>query len=193
MSLERNNYEAAIESFQQELKKNPNNWRARQRLGFAYMKTGQNDKAISELQYVLGQEPADITALSYAPKDIDRGLGQQPGDPFSTYYLGLAYVHNGHRSEAIETLKSYRNKQEPIVEAQIKKQLTLIEIFDSIHLARQALEEEKKLETSPPKAGTVAVFYFKDTSANNAFRHLQKVKFTKFADFGYAIFTPSSV
>ena len=81
MHMDRENYQAAIESFQEELSKNPYNWRARQRLGIAYMKTGQNDKAISELQYVLGQEPADITALSYAPKDSDRGLGQRPGDP----------------------------------------------------------------------------------------------------------------
>ena len=174
MDLERDNYEAAIESFQQELSKNPNNWRARQQLGFAYLKTGQNDKAISELQYVLGQEPADITALSYAPQDVERGLGQQPGAPYANYYLGLAYLRNGQRGEAVETWRSYQNPREPMVEAEIKRQLTVVEITDSLHLARQALEEEKKLETLPPKSGTVAVFYFKDVSPDNSFRHLQK-------------------
>ena len=70
MDLERDSYEAAIESFQQELSKNPNNWRARLQLGFAYMKTGQNDKAISEFNRVLGQEPGEspfATSFSFAP------------------------------------------------------------------------------------------------------------------------------
>ena len=172
--LERQNYEAAIESFQQELSQNPNNWRARQQLGIAYMKAGQNDKAISELQYVLGQKPADMTAISYAPQDTERGLGQKPGAPYANYYLGLAYLRNGQPSEAVETWQSYQNPREPMLEAEIKRQLTVVEIYDSIHLARKALEEEKKLDALPPRQGTVAVFYFKDVSPDNSFRHLQK-------------------
>ena len=174
MSLERKNYESAIENFQQELKKNPNNWKARQQLGVAYLRTGQNDKAISELQYVLGQEPADITVLSYAPQDVERGVGQRPDAPYANYYLGMAYLRNGQRSEAVETWQSYKNPREPVLEAEIGRQLTLVEISDSMHLARLALEEEKKLETQPPKSGTVAVFYFKDVSPDQSFRHLQK-------------------
>lgn len=174
MSLERNDYDSAIESFQQELKKNPNNWQARQRLGVAYMKTGQNDKAIAELQYVLGQEPADLSALSYAPQDVARGLGQMPDAPYANYFLGLAYLRNGQRSQAVETWQSYKNPREPLLESEIGRQLTIVEIYDSVHLARVALEEEKKLETKPPKPGTVAVFYFKDTSPDKSFRHLQK-------------------
>jgi tetratricopeptide (TPR) repeat protein len=174
MDLERENYKAAIVNFQQELAQNPNNWRARQRLGLAYLKVGRNDEAIAELQYVLGQEPVDITALSYAPKDVDRRLAQQPGDPLTTYYLGLAFLHNGQRREAIETFESYRNKQEPLLEAEIQKQLTLIEIYDSVQLAKQALRQEKELGPQKAKSGTVAVFYFNDISKNNAFRHLQK-------------------
>ena len=143
MDLDRDNYEAAIENFQQELSKNPDNWRARQQLGFAYLKTGRNDKAISELQYVLGQEPGASTAFGYAPGYIERGQGQKPRDPFANYYLGLAYLYNGQRSEALETWKSYQNKREPLVEDKIRKQVTVIEIFDSIHLAKQALEDEK--------------------------------------------------
>jgi len=174
MDLEQKDYQAAIESFQQELQKNPNNWQARQQLGFAYLKTGQNDKAIAELQYVLGQEPADITALSYAPKDVERGLGQNPDAPYANYYLGLAYLRNGQRGEAVETWQSYKNPREPILEAEIKRQITVVEISNSLHLAKQALAEEKKLETLPPKPGTIAVFYFKDLSPDNRFRYLQK-------------------
>jgi tetratricopeptide (TPR) repeat protein len=174
MDIERKDYAAAIENFEEELTKDPSNWQARRQLGLAYLKTGQNDKAISELQGVLGQEPGASTAFGWAPGNIDRGLGQKPGDPFSNYYLGLAYLYNGQRSEALETFKSYENQQEPLVEEQIRKQLIPVEIFDSIQLARHALDLEKQLKTKAPKPGTVAVFYFKDLSPDNRFRYLQK-------------------
>jgi tetratricopeptide (TPR) repeat protein len=153
IQLERENYEEAIESFQQELSQNPDNRRARERLGFAYLRTGQSDKAISE---------------------FNRVLEQKPGQSFATYYLGLAYLKKGLRGEAIETWQSYQNKQEPLVEQEIKKQLTLLEIAESIHLAKQALADEEKLGTLPPKSGTVAVFYFKDISPDSRYRRLQK-------------------
>ncbi len=174
MNMERNNYESAVDHFQQELSKNPTNWRARQNLGLAYIRTGQNDKAIAELQYVLGQEPADVTALSYAPQGAEWGLGRSPNAPYANYYLGLAYLRNGQRTEAVKTWQSFKNPREPFIEDEIKRQITVVEISDSIHLARLALEEEKKLETLPPKSGTIAVFYFKDVSPDRSFRHLQK-------------------
>ena len=120
MNMERSNYEAAIEHFQQELSKNPTNWRARQNLGLAYIRTGQNDKAIAELQYVLGQEPTDVTSLSYAPQGVEWGTGQNPNASYSNYYLGLAYLRNGQREEALETWQTYQNPREPLLEAEIK-------------------------------------------------------------------------
>jgi tetratricopeptide (TPR) repeat protein len=175
--LDREDYEAAIESFEEELARNPDNWRARQRLGFTYLKTGRLDQSISEFKTVVGQGPvaySTTTAFSFAPRQTKYVPGQNPQDPFSTYYLGLAYLQNGQNGEAIETWRSYRNRAKPLVEQEIKKQLTLVEISESIHLARQALAEEEKLKTTPSKSGTVAVFYFKDTSPDQSFRHLQK-------------------
>lgn len=174
MDMERNSYESAIDNFQQELSKNPTNWRARQNLGLAYIRTGQNDRAIAELQYVLGEEPANVSALSYAPQGVDWAAGQNPNASDANYYLGLAYLRNGQREEAIETWQAYQNPREPVLEEEIKRQLTLVEISNSVHLARQALEQEKQLETLPPKSGTIAVFYFKDVSPDNTFRHFQK-------------------
>lgn len=176
MDIERQNYAAAIENFEQVLSDNPNNWQARRQLGLAYMKTGQNEKAISEFQGVLGQEPGASTAFGWAPGDFYRAPGQKPGDPFSTYNLGLAYLYHGQRSEALETFKSYRNEKEPLVEDRIREQLIPIEIFDSIQLAKHALEIEKSVpsQKSEPEPGTVAVFYFKDLSPDNRFRYLQK-------------------
>ena len=179
--LENKNYEAAIESFQDELAQNPDNWKARQQLGYAYIKTGQLDQAISEFKLVLGQDPKDYpysTAFGYAPQKFERMPGQKPGDPLSTYYLGLAYLHNGQRTEAIETWRSYQDSERPTVEQEIKKQITLVEISDSIHYAKRALAEEEKLKTLPPRPGTVAVFYFKDVSKDNSLRHFQKAMAT---------------
>ncbi len=179
--LDRGNYEAAIESLQEELAQNPDNWRARQRLGFAYLKTGRLDQSISEFKIVVGQRPPTYpptTAFSFAARQTKGVPGQNPRDPLSTYYLGQAYLQNGQGAQAIETWRSYRNWKAPLVEQEIKKQLTLVEISESIRLAKQALAEEEKLETIPPQPGTVAVFYFKDTSPDQSFRHLQKAMAT---------------
>jgi tetratricopeptide (TPR) repeat protein len=179
MQLDRKNYNAAISNFEEALAQNPENWKARQRLGFSYLKTGQLDRAIDEFNMVLGDPEYVLptTAMSFtatAPRQPGRAPGLKPGDPKSTYYLGLAYLHNGQRLEAIETWRRYRNRSEPLVEEEIRKQLTLVEISESIRLARQALAEEEELKTKPPKPQTVAVFYFKDTSPDRSFQHLRK-------------------
>ena len=90
--LDREDYEAAIASFEQELARNPDNWRARQQLGFAYLKTGRLDQSISEFKTVVGQKSTPYpptTAFSFAPRQTKDIPGQNPQDPFSTYYLGL--------------------------------------------------------------------------------------------------------
>ena len=79
--LKQNNYEAAIDYFLAELSHNPDNWRAREKLGIAYYKIGQYDKAIPEL---------------------DRVLTDIPKKPRASYYLGLALLKTGERSRAIE-------------------------------------------------------------------------------------------
>ena len=147
------NYEEAIAKYQEALANNPDDWRARKKLGYAYIKTGQTDKAIDE---------------------FNRVLQQKPGESYATYYLGLAELQKGERDKTIHSWKSYRNKPNPSVEQKIKQQLTLVEMVESIGLAKQALADEQKLQTLPPKSGTVAVFYFKDISPNNDFKHLQK-------------------
>jgi tetratricopeptide (TPR) repeat protein len=153
MNLEWKNYEAAIQNFQEDLAQNPDRWQSRQRLGFAFLKTKQSDKAIEEFKRV---------------------LEMQPEDPFSTYYLGLAYLEQGDRKSTMETWKTYRNDREPLVEQEIKKQLTVIEIVECMHLARQALKEEQKLKSRPPQERTAAVLNFKDVSPDKRFEHLEK-------------------
>jgi tetratricopeptide (TPR) repeat protein len=146
-------YDAAISYYQEALAKDPNYWQARRQLGLAYVRNGQYDKAVGELTKV---------------------LQQRPGDPDATYYLGLALLSNGERAKAAETWKSYKNTENPEVAEAIRRQVTLVEIAESLRLAKQAVAEEAKLRAARPKPGTVAVFYFKDLSPDAAFRPLQK-------------------
>jgi tetratricopeptide (TPR) repeat protein len=151
--LSQKNYGEAIERFEQDLSENPDNWRVREKLGYAYLKTDQYDKAITEFEEVL--------------KEI-------PKRPYATYYLGLAYLKNGNRRKSIDVFKSYRNEEEPLVELQVKKHLTILDMVESLNLAKAAVQKEKVLKTMQPKAETVAVFYFKDLSPDQQFHHLQK-------------------
>jgi tetratricopeptide (TPR) repeat protein len=147
------NYDAAIAHYRDHLARNPEHWQARERLGYAYLQSGNYDAAIAEFNHV---------------------LEQRPGEPTTTYYLGMAYLRSGRQDRAIETWKTYRNEDNPELEREIQKQLTLLEISESIRLARQALADEARLQTSRPASDTVAVFYFKDTSEDSRFRQLQK-------------------
>jgi tetratricopeptide (TPR) repeat protein len=151
--LSNKNYEEAIIHYREEISQNPEHWQARGKLGFAYLKTGQLEQAVNEFTKVLEQEP---------------------GDPHATFYLGLAYLNMGEVDRTIATWKNYSNKSKPLVEQEIKRQLTLLEIAESIRLAKEALSKEKELQAKQPDSGTLAVFYFKDTSAGNQYRHLQK-------------------
>lgn len=151
--LSSKNYEKAIIHYSEELSQNPENWQARGKLGFAYLKTGQLEEAVNEFTKVLEQEP---------------------GDPHATFYLGLAYLNMGEVDRTIATWKNYSNKSEPLVDQEIKRQLTLLQIAESMRLAKEALSKEKELQAKQPESGTLAVFYFKDTSADTKYRHLQK-------------------
>jgi len=151
--LSNKNYEEAIIDYREEISKNPEHWQARGKLGFAYLKTGQLEEAVNEFTKVLEQEP---------------------GDPHATLYLGLAYLNMGEVSQTIAIWKNFSNKSKPLVEQEIKRQLTLLEIAESMRLAKEALSKEKELQAKHPEPGTLAVFYFKDSSADNKYSHLQK-------------------
>jgi len=146
-------YAAAIADYQEALAKDPDHWEARRQLGYAYIKAGQYDKAIEELTKVLQQRPAD---------------------PDAPYYLGLARLDNEQLPKAAQTWKTYEDKEKPLVAEAIRRQVTVVEIAESLRFAKVALAEEAKLQATPPKPGTVAVFYFKDLTPDKSLRPLQK-------------------
>lgn len=69
--LKKNNYRAAIPHYLESLSRNPDCWRARGRLGVAYLKTGQLDKSIQEFNKVLKQKPQN---------------------PYANLHLGMAWL-----------------------------------------------------------------------------------------------------
>ncbi len=123
------------------------------KLGFWYLKTGRVDEAIAEFAAALKMEP---------------------GDPFSIYYLGLAYLNKEDFEKTILVWKGYRNKTNPQVEEEIERHLTLIQIAESRKFAVKAVAEEKKLATVKPDPNTVAVCYYQDLSPDKSLRAFRK-------------------
>lgn len=147
------NYEGAVQNFQEVLAQNPDDWETRRQLGIAYYNIGQYDQASAELTQVLNQHPEDPDAL---------------------YYAGLARLREGRPQEALADWKKHHDPAHPAVQEAVNRQLTLLEISESIKLARKAIAEEKKLATTAPQPGSVAVFYYYDTTPEQQFRSLQK-------------------
>jgi tetratricopeptide (TPR) repeat protein len=146
-------YESAIPWYEKHLTRNPDDWNARTRLGHALYETGQFDRAIAEFQAV---------------------LDRRPGIPDATYYLGLAQLAKDDRQAAVDAWADYRNPKKPTVGEAIARQRTLVQISESIRLARQALQKEAELQTRPPDPNAVAVFAFQDVTPESRFPHLQK-------------------
>ncbi|MBW2019833.1 MAG: tetratricopeptide repeat protein [Deltaproteobacteria bacterium] len=153
MKLSLQRYDEAIPLFKEYLADKPDSVEARSRLGFACLKTGRLDEAIAEFKTVLKAEP---------------------GEPYSVLYLGLAYLNKGELGKTIEVWQGYRDKKKPLVEEEIKRQLTLLRIAESQRLAKKALMEEEKLKAVKPEANTIAVCYYQDLSPDKSLRAFQK-------------------
>ena len=146
-------YDEAIPLYKEYLAKQPNSAMGHSKLGFAYLKTGRLDEAIVEFQTALINEP---------------------GEPYSTYYLGLAWLNKENYEKAIAVWQGYRNRSQPLIEGEIKRQLTLLQIAHSHKAAVKALAEEKKLAALKPDSNTVAVCYYQDLSPDKSLRAFQK-------------------
>jgi len=146
-------YNEAIPLYKEYLAKQPNSALGHSKLGFAYLKTGLFDEAIVEFQTALKNEP---------------------GEPYSTYYLGLAWINKENYEKAMEVWQGYRNRIQPFIEAEIRQQLTLLQIAHSHKAAVKALAEEKKLAALKPDSNTVAVCYYQDLSPDKSLRAFQK-------------------
>jgi tetratricopeptide (TPR) repeat protein len=143
----------AIPVYEGYIGENPDSVKSRGRLGVWYLKTGRLNEAIAEFETTLKNEP---------------------GEPFSTYYLGLAYLNKENFEKAIQIWEGYKNINKPLIEEEIGRQLTLLRIAHSRKFAAKALAEEKKIMTVKPDADTVAVCYYQDLSSDKSLRAFQK-------------------
>lgn len=151
--LQEENYEEALLLYQDYLKDHPDAFRARSRMGFACLKTGRIDQSVQEFETVLNTEP---------------------GDPYSILYMGLAYLNKENFDQAITVWQQYRNENQPLVEAEINRLMTLLQISRSQKEAEKALAKEDELMAAEPDNNTVAVCYYQDLSPDNSLRAFQK-------------------
>jgi tetratricopeptide (TPR) repeat protein len=151
--LGREQYEEAIHLYEEYLAEHPDSVRARCKLGFAYLKTGRLDPAVSEFERVLATEP---------------------GEPYATLYLGMTYLNRGELGKTIEIWQQYRDKRNPLVEKEIRRLLTLVQIAESQNQAKRALNQEKRLVTMEAPGNTIAVCYYEDRSPDHSLRAFQK-------------------
>lgn len=151
--MQKGNFDAAIPLLKAELAKNPNSAPAHSRLGFAYLKTGKLDMAIDE---------------------FNRALEIQPGESYAVLYLGMAHLYKKDRGKAIIVWQGYRDAKKPLVEEEIKRQLTLLQIAESQELAQKAVAEEKELMARQGDPNTIAVCYYDDLSPDKSLRAFQK-------------------
>ncbi|MDP2863410.1 MAG: tetratricopeptide repeat protein [Desulfobacterales bacterium] len=95
----------AIPVYEGYIGENPDSVKSRSRLGVWYLKTGRLNEAIAEFETTLKNEP---------------------GEPFATYYLGLAYLNKENFEKAIQIWEGYKNMNKPLIEEEIGRQLTLL-------------------------------------------------------------------
>lgn len=133
--LEQKNYRGAIELYSEDLTQNPGDFRVRSKLGFAYFRAGMLDNAAAE---------------------FESALRMKPGDPFPTLYLGVTCLKQKKLSQAMAIWKNYKDSERPLVEKEIRRQLTLL---------RAASDKDRAFK----KAGQISA---PDSSKENAAQQL---------------------
>lgn len=102
------NYEQAIELYQAYLEENPDSVKARNGLGFAYMKTGRIDPSIALFQEALRMEP---------------------DNSFSALRLGQAYVNVGRIDSAIQVWTGFSFQDRENVEEEVHRLRRLLAMY----------------------------------------------------------------
>jgi tetratricopeptide (TPR) repeat protein len=138
--------QGAIGPYERYLEKHPDDARVASRLGFAYLQTGRPAAAVGTLE---------------------AAQALQPGDPYTLLYLGLAYLHQDRLDRAIVTWQAYRNRQQPLLEKEIRRQLTLLLMVRSRRAARAALAAEAARAIPKAAPGSIAVCPYADRSPDS--------------------------
>lgn len=153
MKIDAKEYDEAIPLLESYLADNPDSISALNKLGFAYLKSGQ---------------------IANAVKTFKTALDKDPDDPYAVFYLGIAYLNMEKIGEAISLWKDFPRERNPIVGDEVKRHLTLLLIAQSQRNVKKALAAEKKLQAPKTDERTIAVCYFEDLSPDNSLKPFQK-------------------
>lgn len=142
------------------------------------------EKALAELRLAVKENPANAAAVrdlgialfetqSYknAALILEKAAGRLPQDGLAQLYLGMAYEKTGRLDDAIKLYRSYttsdyRRAIEARLDLAIQAQLRLT--------ARQALANERALETRQLPERSIAVLNFRNLGGNAGFDPLAK-------------------
>jgi tetratricopeptide (TPR) repeat protein len=133
-------YAQSIPYYREYLQSSPRNVEARIKLGYALLRNNNFAQASTELAKALQLDPAS---------------------GFATLYLGQALLLGGRYDAAAQVWSSYADADMPMVQATVKRQLTLVRILAGRQLAQQAMEQEDSLSAADIQPGAVAVSAFK--------------------------------
>jgi len=153
MKIDAKEYDEAIPLLQSYLADNPDSLSTLNKLGFAYLKSGQIENAAKAFKAVLEKDP---------------------DDPYAVFYLGIVYLNMEKIGDTISLWKDFPRERNAIVGNEIKRQITLLLIAQSQRNVKKALVEEKNLQFQQTDEKTIAVCYFEDLSPNNSLKPFQK-------------------
>lgn len=154
LALVGENYQEAIAAFKEQVAANPGDWQSREKLGYAYLKAGDAQSAVAELEKVVAEQPK-LGSMSYL-------------------YLGVAQLKLDNQAAALTALRSFEDKSKPLVKAEVDRLITLVDIENSKKLAKQALAQEAQLSRSATKPNSYAVFNFGVQGKDETLRSIQK-------------------
>jgi len=125
------NYEDAIDLYDAYLQENPDSVKARNGLGFAYMKTGEIDKSITLFQEALHMEP---------------------DNSFSALRLGQAYVNVGRIDAAIHAWSGFTFLDRENVQEEVHRLLRILTMYQGETPPDPSLLRTYSLDASKLKA-----------------------------------------
>lgn len=128
-----------IPALERQLDQTPSNVDLRARLGVAYHRDEQLEKARSLLSETLEREP---------------------GHPAATLFLGLTYEDLDRPEKAQELYSRYLSREDPPLADRIQQRLSLLRRRELESSVRTALQREDSLADRPPSSTTIAVLPF---------------------------------
>lgn len=152
-ALRSGDYAAAATAYEAQVAADPVNWKAREMLGYAYLKGGDALRAIPEFEKALALEPA--ASMCHA-------------------YLGWAQLKLDNQAAALEAWRAFNDPTKQLVKQEIDRLITLAEMELSKKLAREALAAEAGGSVPATRDNRYAVFNFAVPGAGADMAPLQK-------------------